>query len=43
MTEDALREDKDGVAIVTLNRPHKLNAVTLAMRDVIFGAVDDLR
>ena len=43
MTEDALREDKDGVAIVTLNRPQKLNAVTLAMRDVIFSAVDDLR
>jgi enoyl-CoA hydratase len=43
MTEHALREDKDGVAIVTLNRPDKLNAITIAMRETIFRAVDDLR
>ena len=43
MAEDALREDRDGIAIVTLNRPEKLNAINLAMRDVIFSAVDDLR
>ena len=43
MTDQALREDKDGVAIVTLNRPEKLNAISLAMREVIFGAVEDLR
>ena len=43
VTDQALREDKDGVAIVTLNRPEKLNAISLAMREVIFGAVEDLR
>lgn len=43
MSEDALREDRDGVAIVTLNRPKKLNAINNAMKATIFGAVDDLR
>ena len=43
MNDDATREDREGVAIVTLNREKKLNAISLAMRDVIFGAVDDLR
>jgi enoyl-CoA hydratase len=36
VSELALREDVEGVAIVTLNRPDKLNAI-------IFKAIDDLR
>jgi enoyl-CoA hydratase len=43
MTQQALREDRDQVAIVTLNRPEKLNAITAEMQDVIWQAVDDLR
>lgn len=43
MSEGATREDRDGVAIVTLDRPEKLNAISKAMREVVFGAVDDLR
>jgi len=43
MSDDALREDRDGVAIVTLNRPDKLNAINGNIKSVIFGAVDDLR
>ena len=43
MTEDILREDKDGIIVLTLNRPQKRNAMTVAMRQVIFDAVDDLR
>ena len=43
MKADIIREDRDGVIIVTLNRPEKRNAMTIAMRDTIFHAVDDLR
>ncbi len=43
MKEDVIRTDCDGVIVVALNRPEKRNAMTIAMRDTIFRAVDDLR
>jgi enoyl-CoA hydratase/carnithine racemase len=43
VTDDILREDRDGVIVLTLNRPAKRNAMTIAMRQAIFDAVDDLR
>lgn len=43
MTQDIVREDKDGIIVLSLNRPKKRNAMTIAMRQVIFDAVDDLR
>src|SRR5437868_5913992 len=43
MSEIALREDRDGVAIVTWNRPEKLNAINTEMMGVLRQAVNDLR
>ena len=43
MKEDITRADLDGMIVMTLNRPEKRNAMTIAMRDAIFRAVDDLR
>jgi len=43
MKEDITRADRDGVIVVTLNRPEKRNAMTIAMRETLFRAVDDLR
>src|SRR5690606_16681471 len=37
------REDRDGVAIVTFNRPQKLNALNVEMRTAVAEAVEDLR
>ncbi len=41
--DDILREVDDGILVLTLNRPQKRNAMTIAMRQVIFDAVDALR
>ena len=43
MTEGIIREERKGVVIVTLDRPAKRNAMTIAMRQAIFAAIDDLR
>ncbi|HXC40303.1 MAG TPA: enoyl-CoA hydratase/isomerase family protein [Burkholderiales bacterium] len=43
MSELALREDIDGVAIVTWNRPDKLNAINEEMLAVLRQAIEDLR
>ena len=37
-----LVEKKDGIAIVTLNRPDRLNAVNLEMRVEFLGLLDDV-
>jgi len=37
-----LLEKKDGVAVITLNRPDKLNVVTSQMRSDFFSALDEL-
>jgi len=42
MTDEARREDSDGVITVTFTRDSKRNAVTMAMFDVLRGAVRDL-
>ncbi len=43
MSEDILREDRDGILVLSLNRPAKRNAMSIAMREVIADAVDELR
>ena len=42
MTDEARREDNDGVITVTFTRDYKRNAITTAMFDVLCGAVRDL-
>ncbi|GAA3435393.1 hypothetical protein GCM10018954_049990 [Kutzneria kofuensis] len=39
MTDVVLAENTDGVLLLTLNRPEKLNAWTPAMEEQFFGAL----
>src|SRR5262245_22435338 len=41
-TPDLLLDLADGVARLTLNRPHKRNALSLALLEALAGALDDL-
>lgn len=43
MTELVLREDKDGLAILTLNRPDKLNSLTVGLFKQLRGHIADIR
>lgn len=43
MTQDIRRADKDGIVTITFDRPAKRNALSVAMRDVLFSSIDDLR
>ena len=39
MSEELLYQVQDGVAVFTLNRPERLNAMTPAMRDALCAAM----
>ena len=41
--QEIIEEERAGILILTLNRPAKRNAMTIAMRQAIFDAVDALR
>ncbi len=43
MSEHVLRQEAGGVMALTLNRPEKRNALSIAMREAILAAVGDLR
>ena len=40
--ETVLVEKSDGIAVITLNRPDKLNAVNQKMRSEVLGLLDEL-
>ena len=42
MSQLVLREDREGLAILTLNRPDKLNALTVAMFQQLRGHVQQI-
>ena len=41
MSDVLLRETTDGVAVLTLNRPDRLNAWTVELEFAYFGALDE--
>lgn len=43
MTELVIREDKDGLAILTLNRPDKLNSLTVGLFKQLRQHISDIR
>ncbi|MBI4307397.1 MAG: enoyl-CoA hydratase/isomerase family protein [Chloroflexi bacterium] len=43
MTDDLLYEKLEGVAVLTLNRPDKMNAITVPMADALIDVVERVR
>ena len=35
-TDETLFDNRDGIAVITLNRPHALNALTMGMVDALY-------
>ena len=42
MADLVVLEKADGVAVITLNRPDQLNAYSVAMKDELIAAIDDV-
>ncbi len=42
MTDIILRNDRDGIATLTLNRPEKLNAISYALADRMLALLDEM-